>query len=258
MEVYFLLSEARVIELKGDFLKAQSLYQQSFEFAKKWRFPDLALEGVAAWSRLAGLGGEQEAALRVVAEALPDARESGRLDIVFNLLLVRARVFAEQGRETEAENEMRVIRSEAEALGYLSQLTYTLSGLCTIAVSREKWAEAASYARQASALAERLGTDVVLGHTLGVLCSAENRQGLFDDSRHHGERAVAILSRLPPSDSLMLSRAYLSEVYLSLKMLPAAKAQYEEACRLADSMNLGWWRPKLKAEIGDKITAAMA
>ncbi|MCI4316980.1 MAG: tetratricopeptide repeat protein, partial [Thermoplasmata archaeon] len=98
----------------------------------------------------------------------------------------------------------------------------------------------------------------VLGHTLGVLCSAENRQGLLEDSRHHGERAVAILSRLPPSDSLMLARGYLAEVYLSLKLLPAAKGQYEEACRLADSMGMGWWRPRLKAEIGDKIEAAMA
>ncbi|MGI0132968.1 MAG: AAA family ATPase [Thermoplasmata archaeon] len=256
LEVFVLLSEARIIEVKGDFPRAQTLYQQSFEFAKRWRIPDLALEGVAAWSRTASIGGEQEAALKVVEEALPDARAAGRLDIVFNLLLVRARVYAEQGRREEAENEMRMIRVEAEALGYLNQLTYTLSGLCAIASERERWADAASYARQASALAERLGNDVVLGHTLAILGSAEHRQGMLEESRHHGERAVAILSRLPPSDSLVLAHAYLAETYTALKLVDPARVQFESSCRLADSMGMGWWRERLEKELGEKLSGA--
>lgn len=253
LDVYFVLSEARIIEVQGDFPRAQALYQQSFEFAKRWRVPDLALEGIAAWSRTASIGGEQEAALKVVEQALPDARQAGRLDIVFNLLLVRARVYAEQGRREEAENEMRMIRAEAEALGYLNQLTYTLSGLCAIASERERWSDAAAYARQASALAERLGNDVVLGHTLAILGSAEHRQGMLQDARHHGERAVSILSRLPPSDSLVLAHAYLAETYVALSMVDPARVQFESSCRLADSMGMGWWRERLEKELGERL-----
>ena len=98
------------------------------------------------------------------------------MDIVFNLLQVRARAYADTGRGDLAEIELNTIRSEAEALGYLTQLTYTLSGLAAVAVEGGRWAEASAYARQASALAERLGNDLVLGHTLATLCSSEFRQ----------------------------------------------------------------------------------
>ncbi|HZY92464.1 MAG TPA: AAA family ATPase [Thermoplasmata archaeon] len=253
LQLLALLSEARILEVRGDLPRAQTQFQHAFELAKRARVPDLALEGVAAWSRLASLGGDREAALDVVAQGLTDARQSGRLDIVFNLLLVRARAFAETGQKERAETEMRLIRSEAEALGYLSQLTYTLSGLSAMAVEGERWNEAITYARQASALAERLGNDTVLGHTLAVLCAGEHRQGFLEDARNHGERAVAVLSRLPPSDSLMLAHAYLTEVYVTLKDLDKARVQYQLARDLAERMGMTWWKQKIESEIGEKL-----
>ncbi|MCI4335645.1 MAG: AAA family ATPase [Thermoplasmata archaeon] len=255
LQLLALLSEARIHEVQGDLPLAQSQFQQAFELAKRARVGDLALEGVAAWSRLASLGGDREAALSVVAEGLSDARQSGRLDIVFNLLLVRARAYAETGQKELAESEMRLLRAEAESLGYLSQLTYTLSGLSAMAVEGERWSEAVAYARQASALAERLGNDTVLGHTLAVQCAGELRQGVVDDARIHGERAVAVLSRLPPSDSLVLARAYLTEVYLQLKEGAKARQEYDAALELAVKMGMNWWRDRIEAEMGEKVAA---
>lgn len=255
LQLLALLSEARILELSGDLPTAQRQFQQGFELAKRARMADLALEGVAAWSRLASLGGDREGALSVVEDGLTDARASGRQDIVFNLLLVRARVYAETGRKDLAENEMRMIRTEADSLGYLSQLTYTLSGLSAMAAEGERWNDAVMYARQASALAERLGNDTVLGHTLAVLCAGEHRQGFLDDARTHGEKAVAVLSRLPPSDSLMLAHAYLTEVYLSLKEGQKARTQYAAAMELADRMGLAWWKERIAAEMGDKLAS---
>ncbi|HWX24733.1 MAG TPA: hypothetical protein VN083_06795, partial [Vicinamibacteria bacterium] len=249
LQVFLLLSEARIIEAKGDFPRAQMLFNEAFQLAKRSKVADLAVESVAAWSRLAMLGGEREAALHVVEQGLPDARQAGRLDIVFNLLLVRARVYAETGRKEMAEADMRLIRTEAESLGYLNQLAYTLSGLSAMAIEGGRWAEAVSLARQASSLAERLGNDIVLGHTLAVQATGEHRQGLLEDARAHGERGVAILARLPPSDSLAVARAYLGGIYHDLHLEEAATEQYDEALRLFDSMGMTWWSEALKAEI---------
>jgi DNA-binding MarR family transcriptional regulator/tetratricopeptide (TPR) repeat protein len=254
LEVFLMLSEARLVEARGDFPSALGQYLQVYERAKRHRVPDLALESIAAWSRIAGLGGEHEAALRVVEEGLPDARQSGRLDIVFNLLLVRARAYAEMGEKQLAENEMRTIRTEAEALGYLNQLTYVLSGLAAMAAESERWTDVVSYARQASALAERLGNDVVLGHTLAVLGSAERRQGLLDDAQAHGERSVGILARLPPSDSLMLSHAYLAETYLDRQRTEDARAHYEVAHEIAVRMGLTWWKTRIEEELRGRVS----
>lgn len=253
LQLLALLSEARILEVRGDLPTAQRRFQQAFELANKARISDLALEGVASWSRLASLGGDREAALGVVAEGLPDARKSGRLDIVFNLLLVRARAYAETGEKELAENEMRMIRSEAESLGYLYPLTLTLSGLSAMAVEGERWSEAVSYARQASALAERLGNETVLGHTLAIQCAGYLRQGMVEDARLHGERAVAVLSRHPPTDSLPLAHAYLAEVYLELSDLEKARTQYAAALELAEKMGMTWWKERLEAEIRDKL-----
>jgi tetratricopeptide (TPR) repeat protein/DNA-binding MarR family transcriptional regulator len=249
LEVFLQLSEARIIDARGDYPKAQASYLEIFERARRARVPDLALESIAAWSRIASIGGEYEAALRVVDQGLPDARQSGRLDIVFNLLLVRARAYAEMGQADQAESEMRAIRAEAESLGYLNQLAYVLSGLAAMAAERERWPEVVGYARQASSLAERLGNDLVLGHTLGVLASGERRQGLLEDARAHAERAVSVLGRLPPSDSLMLAHAYLAEVYHDLARAEAATQHWEAAIGLADKLGLPWWRKRIEDEM---------
>ena len=249
VEVFLMLSEARLIESKGDLPSAQAQYLGVYDRAKRTRVADLALESIAAWSRIASLGGEHDAALRVVTEGLPGARQSGRLDIVFNLLLVRARAYAEKGQKDLAEAEMRMIRSEAESLGYLNQLTYVLSGLAAMAAEGERWPEVVAFSRQASGLAERLGNDVVLGHTLAILCAGERRQGLLEDSLSHGERAVSVLSRLPPSDSLMLAHAYLAETYGELQRDDDARGQYNLALALADRMGLPWWKTKLEKEL---------
>jgi tetratricopeptide (TPR) repeat protein/DNA-binding MarR family transcriptional regulator len=253
LQVYLLLSEARIVEMRGEFEGAQAQFQAVFELAQRYHVSDLALEAVAAWSRLASLAGRGEEALGIVSRALPEARASGRLEIVFSLMLVRARVLAENGDSAAAESEMRSLRTEAEGLGYLNPLTYTLSGLAATATATGRWAEASAYARQAITLAERLGNDTVLGHTLGLMCTAEMQQGRLEEARLHGERALTILGRLPPSDSLAFTQGYLSETYLALGMVPEARTLYHQTIELCQRLGLNWLKSQMEKEVGIRL-----
>jgi tetratricopeptide (TPR) repeat protein len=262
LQVFLLLSQARIAEARGDLGKAHSIYQSAFELSRKFRISDLSLESVAAWSRLVTLASGPEVALRMIEESLPEARLSGRLDIVFNLLLGRARSYSHMGKHDMADHEMRQIRNEAEALGYLSQLAYILSGLASVATERASWSEAQLYARQACSLAERLGNDLVLGHTLGILCSsearqaeAEHRQDLLDEAAANGERSVEVLSRIPPSDSLALAHGYLFEVYTRKSDPERALMHRLEADRLAEHLGLDWLREVLAQGFQGQPTA---
>ncbi len=252
-QAMLLLSESRIVEARGDMFRAKGMYQETFDFARRSRLPDLELESVAAWSRLAAIGGDHEAALRVVSQGLSEARQSGRIDIVLRLLLVRARSYVETGRRELAEQEMQAIRVEAESLGYLGQLAYTLSGLAAMATEAGRWAEAVSYGRQASSLAERLGNDLVLGHTLGLMASGETRQGLFKEAVQHAERSVTVLRRLPPSDSLALAVAYLAEAYLASGELALGKRNFDEALRIAESLGMTQWKESIQRELSAMI-----
>jgi DNA-binding MarR family transcriptional regulator len=264
LQAYFALSEARVEEGGGESQAAATDYQRAFELARKAHATDLALESIAAWSRLAERTSGPEVALRVIDAALPEARQAGRMDIVFNLLLGRARAYSDSGRHDLAEAEMNSIRSEAEALGYLTQLTYTLSGLVAVAIERSRWAEGSAYARQAGALAERLGNDLVLGHTLALQCSLEFRQvyhggdlRLIEESVAHGKRSVEVLGRLPPTDSLALAHGYLTEVYLYTRQLGEAQTHYDAAMSIAEKLQLGLLKENLESEIGSKLRLAL-
>ena len=204
LQALFSLTEARVADATGAKRDAERLFQTAFEYAQKHRVTDVALESIASWTNLAELYEARHAeTLRVIAEALPEARAEGRMDIVFNLLLVRSRAYAATGRIDQAETEMQSIRSEAEALGYVNQLAYALSGLSALASQSRRLEDAANYARQAITLAERLGNDLVLGHSLSLLCTAEFRAayaggdpGLVQDSITHGERGVEVLASI--------------------------------------------------------------
>ena len=248
LQVLTLLAEGRIAEAKGDLPRGQTIFEQAFDLARKWRVGDVALEAVAAWSRLASLGGEREAALQVVEQGLPQARASGRLDIVFNLLLVRARAYAELGKKEQAESEMQLLRTEAESLGYLNQLTYTLSGLAAMAVEGGRWPDAIAYARQASGMAERLGNDLVLGHTLAVLALGQQRHGMLSEAQKAGERAVTVLKRMPPTDSLALARAYLAGIYSELGMRQESETEFQAAIQLASTLGMAWWKEMTEKE----------
>jgi hypothetical protein len=182
------------------------------------------------------------------------------MDIVFNLLLVRSRAYSEMGEWELAETEMKAIRSEAEALGYLNQLTYTLSGLAAVAINNSRWIEGSAYAKQARALAERLGNDVVLGHTLSLLCASELRQSdltgdlnLREDALAYGLRSVEVLDRLTPSDSLALAHAYLADVYLAMRDGNEARNHYNLAVQVAEKLGLGWIKARLTEDLEPRL-----
>ncbi|HEY1197711.1 MAG TPA: AAA family ATPase [Thermoplasmata archaeon] len=265
LHAFLVLTEARLAQARGEDRLAQSGYEEAFEVCRKVHAGDLALESIAAWSRLAELHSGPEVALRLIADALPEARQAGRMDVAFNLQLVRARAYARLGQDKLAEVEMRTIRSEAEALGYMSQLTYAFSGLASLAGEGGRWAEAVNYAKQASALAERLGNDFVLGHTLAVLCATENRQAqaignpdssLVKDAIVHGERSLEVLAKLPPSDSLVLAHTYLSEVYADQHDRERASQYYNKAMELVNQLQLPWLKEKILIELKPKIFPA--
>jgi tetratricopeptide (TPR) repeat protein/DNA-binding MarR family transcriptional regulator len=261
LQVFLLLSEARISEARGELGHAHEVYQSAFELSKKFRISDLSLECVAAWSRIVILASGPEAALRMVEEALPEARQSGRLDIVFNLLVGRGRSYSQMGKYEMADQEFRQIRTEAEALGYLSQLAYILTGLAAIAGERSAWADVQLYAKQACSLAERLGDDLVLGHTLANLCSSrvrqavmENKPDLLDEAESSGIRSVEVLSRIPPTDSLAFAHGYLVEVYTRKNESEKARLHLREAERLADQLGLDWLKELFAKEFGNQAS----
>ncbi len=263
LEAFLILSEARVIEARSSWPRAQELAREAFVMARRLRPPDVGLESLALWAKLAALGGNQEAGLQTVEQGLADARTGGRLDIVFNLLLVRARVYSERGEAGRAQAEMLAMRSEAEALGYLSPLTYTLSALCALALQAERWEEGMAYGHQATALAERLGNTAVLGHTLSTMAAAELRiadvrsdPSLLIAAREHAERAVSILQRIRVTDSLAIAYGYLAEIYLGLKLLPESRNAAAEAVRLASDMGLKWLLDQLENDYGPRFREA--
>jgi tetratricopeptide (TPR) repeat protein/DNA-binding MarR family transcriptional regulator len=262
LQAYFALTEGRMSEAVGDNRLANERYETAFELARRFKHLDLALESIAAWSRLEERQSGPDVALRLVAAALPEARQANRLDIVFNLLLVRARAYVRTGQESLAETDLKLIRAEAEALGYVNQLAHALSGLAAIAGGSGHWSEALNYAKQASTLAERLGNDLVLGHTLGLLCSIERRQAveggkpeLSEDAIIHGKMSVEVLSRVAPSDSLILAHGYLAEAYASRDERAPAVEHYQKALELADKLEMGWLRDALVSDLGERIRA---
>jgi len=260
LQAFFLLTRARLTEAEGDAHRSRGIYQQAFDLARRYRITDLALESIAAWSRLQELESGPEQALKVIADALPEARQAGRLDITFNLRLVRARAYLRLGQTSLAESEIDTVRSEAESLGYLNQLAYALSGLATTAIQSERWPDATNYAKQACALAERLGNDLVLGHSLALLCTAELRHvmaggpsSLLSDSIQHGERSIGVLGRLPLTEALVFAQAYLAEVWHFAGDREKAHKHYESALGLSDQLGIGWIRNDLEREVGAKL-----
>ena len=258
LQSFFALTQARLKEARGDKHEAEQMYQAAFELSRKNRVMDLALESIAAWTSLSELHGERhEETLRVISEALPEARAEGRVDIVFNLLLVRSRAYTMyRDTPTWLKTKCRSVRSEAEALGYVNQLAYALSGLAALATQADRLDDATNYAKQAVSLAERLGNDLVLGHTLGLLCSAEFRaadQGgepnLVDDSIIHGERSVEILSRLPAGRLAGHgSRLPCRGVRLS-KDPGKAEEHYAAAMGLSKELGLEWLMNSLREQL---------
>ncbi len=199
-------------------------------------------------------------ALRLVSAALPEARQANRQDIVFNLLLVRARAYVRTGQVELAERDLTQIRADAEALGYVNQLAHALSGLAAIAGTERRWREAITYSKQANALAERLGNDLVLGHTLGLLCAFESQLAqsgggseLAEEALRHGTMSVEVLSRIPPCDSLALAHSYLTELLIYRGDTEGAGAHYASAIRIAESLEMNWLRDVFVAELGEKV-----
>lgn len=265
LRAFLMLTAARLAQARGEDRLAQSGYEEAFELCRKVHASDLALESIAAWSRLVELYSGPEVALRLIADALPDARQAGRMDVVFNLQLVRARSYTRLGQDQLAEVEMRTIRSEAEALGYMTQLTHAFSSLASLAERAGRWPEAINYAKHAIGLAERLGDELLLGHTLAVLCATENRQAaamenapasLSADAIAHGERSVEVLAKLPPSDSLVLANSYLAEAYADRHDKAKAAQYYNTAIELVERLQLPWLKEMIVTDLKPKVFAA--
>ncbi|MHB8352187.1 MAG: tetratricopeptide repeat protein, partial [Thermoplasmata archaeon] len=253
LQEFLMHCEARILEAQGNLPKAQELYTQVFQSATKSSHTDLALEALARWSRLASLTVEEHGMGPLIDVGIREARNSGRMDIVFSLMSARARRLALLGQNEAAMSEMNLIRGEADALGYLTQLVHALSGLAALSVEMKRWEEASASARQASELAARLGNDTIRGYTLSIQCASDLRQSRLTEAKAHGELAVQILSRLPPSDSLPMAHAYLAEAYLESGEIIPAQSNYDRAVAISEKLGMNWWRKQVEAELGPKI-----
>ncbi len=260
LKAFARFTEARLQEARGENAAAFELFRTAFELAKSARAQDLVLEAIAWWSNVAVTIRGAGAALRLVEEALPQARRADRIDVVLNLLLVRSRAYTYIDRLDLAEADMKAVQAEAESLGYLNHLASTLSGLAAIEAEAQRWQEASGYARQAMATAERIGNDHVLGHTLAVTCAMERRQAaethdahLLQEALAHGERSIEVLSRLGPSESLILAYAYMTEVLIDLHATEKARAHYEAALSIAGRTGSGFLQERIRAEFGARL-----
>jgi tetratricopeptide (TPR) repeat protein/DNA-binding MarR family transcriptional regulator len=255
LEAMYLLDQSRILEARGELPRAKDTCYASFQMARRFRHSDVALQSVANWTRLATIRGDQNAALKTVDEMLPEARRSTRMDIVFNLLLTRARAYAELGRNELAEEAMLEVKTESEALGYLGQLAYALSGLTATSAQAGRWPETLAYAKQASSLAERLGHESILAHTLALMCWAEGKQDHLEEARRHGERSLSVFDRLPPSDMSVIAHSYLAEVFVKLKEPVRARTEYEAALRLARTLGTDWLRTSIEKDMMESLGA---
>jgi tetratricopeptide (TPR) repeat protein/DNA-binding MarR family transcriptional regulator len=253
LQALFLLDESRILEARGELPRAKDTSYKAFQLARRFHHADVALQSVATWTKLATYRGDQQAALRTVDEMLPEARQSQHMDIVFTLLFTRARAFAELGKPELAEAALLEIKAESEALGYLGQLALASSGLAAMASEAGNWTQALSYAKQASALAERLGHDTILAHTLAIMCWAERRQGRLQDAKADGERSLSVLTRLPPSDTSVIAHSYLALVYIDLQDRERAKNEYKEALRLAKVLGTDWLHSIIEKEMLENL-----
>ncbi len=257
------LTEGRVAEARGNSEAAFKLYQEAVDLSKS-SDPDLGLEAIGAWSRLAASSKEPHTVLRVLESALPRARRANRTDVVLNLLMARSRAHFEEGRTDLAEVDVLAIRSEAESLGYVSLLAYALSSLASLAIEKSAWTAASGYARQAIAVAEQVGNDMILGYTLFTLSAATLRQtddGADDLDRANRalvylERSVEVLGRMPPSELLVMANCYLAEVWLTKKGIPLARKYYGVALALGNQLNLIRTTQRIAADLGPRLGLA--
>lgn len=247
-------AEARVAESKGDLVLAREGFGQTFENASRSGQQDVALEALARWSRLASMtSSEPEAILAMIENGIPAARSTGRMDVVFALMSVRARIYAETHQPQLAMAETHRIRSESEALGFLSQLVYALSGLSAMAAELGNWEDGISYARQAAELSEKLGNQLIFGHTLALQCNFFGRVGRYQEAVRFGKSAIGILEELTPSDSLPIAHAYLAEVYCNIGDFSEARRHYEIAVAVFGTLGMTTWKDRFVAEIGPKL-----
>jgi tetratricopeptide (TPR) repeat protein/DNA-binding MarR family transcriptional regulator len=243
-------ADGRLLEAEGKLPAAMEAFSNVFEDARRAGQADLALEALARWSRLVSNTTNWQGVEALIEAGITEARQSGRMDIVFSLVSTRARHYLALGHSQLALVELEKVRAEAESLGYLSQLVNALSGLSAVAGELGRLREAAEYARRASDLAERLGNQVVYGHTLAIECGLEVRQGRFESARERGERAIEVLSKLTPSDSLPVAHSSLAEAFVRLGQFDSARHHYDEAMRLCDVLGMPWFKERVREEIG--------
>ena len=81
---------------------------------------------------------------------------------------------------------------------------------------------------------------------------------LLDEALSHGMRSIEVLSRLPPSDSIVLAHAYLCEVYLYRKLTAEAREHFDRAIVYAEELRLGWLKERLTEELGPKLGLSTA
>jgi tetratricopeptide (TPR) repeat protein/DNA-binding MarR family transcriptional regulator len=253
VQILLIHCEGRILELKGDFLRARELFLEAFEAARKAHQPDLALEALARWYPLASATEHREGMGPLIDDWIREARASGRMDLVFHLMSQRAKNLADLGQPELALAEMHRMRLEAESLGYLSQLVSVLSGLAAVTGEVGKWDDSRRYATEASELASKLGNNLILGHTLAISCSVSLRQGKFADARTYGERAMQILSKLAPTDSLGLAHAYLTEVELADGDRERARDHFQKSIKVFETLGMAWWVERISSELGPKV-----
>ncbi len=171
--------------------------------------------------RLRGLGhklnADYPAAIVAYRETLEMYRstspESASVAMTLNELAAAERVKKDY---SAAERDYREALRIAKIVKYLEGVAYITGNLANLALDREQWAEAESLAREALALAEKIGRQGVIANDCHRLAEALLKQNKnLDEALSLSRRAVEIYTRLK-SPNLQSAQETLAEIKKTL------------------------------------------
>jgi tetratricopeptide (TPR) repeat protein len=200
--------------------------------AAHWQTAQAGARERAIAIRLRGFGNQLKknypAAIAAFREALDlDQSLSAESEDVATGLNALASAEGDSGDFVAAERDYGEALRVARAVGFADGVATYTGNLAKLALDRKDWPRAEALAREALALAEKVGRQELIAHDCWVCAKALVRRRKPADALHHARRATDILTRLG-SPHLEAARAILRECE---GQPPASFSRVSSRCR---------------------------